>query len=394
MEVSKNSDTNLLQSEKKSLVAFLSLYLIFSTIILLFIAFLYYNFQKDLMLQKRREFLQDYAKGFIFKLKKLHRNFSKTHIYPYDRGIRTAIYDSDRVKIFSLLKESPDLNKALYEKNGEIHFVKEPDEYYLGAKYIVFEVDDDKRWLNKFYKNIVFFGIPLFVFVIVVGYFLMRLFLKPMRESLLLLDRFIKDTTHELNTPVSAILANIETLDTKNCDERQKKKILRINIAAKTISNIYQDLTYLILHHKVQKRAQNLDLSQIVRDRCEYFKIIANSKRVTFVLDIAKNISVTIDKNQAIKLIDNLISNAIKYNKVGGKIYISLKDGELSVKDTGIGMEKDKLSKIFERYKRFNNSSGGFGIGLNIVWMIAKENGLKVIVDSKKGEFTEVKILW
>jgi len=394
LEVSKNSDTNLLQSEKKSLVAFLSLYLIFSTIILLFIAFLYYNFQKDLMLQKRREFLQDYAKGFIFKLKKLHRNFSKTHIYPYDRGIRTAIYDSDRVKIFSLLKESPDLNKALYEKNGEIHFVKEPDEYYLGAKYIVFEVDDDKRWLNKFYKNIVFFGIPLFVFVIVVGYFLMRLFLKPMRESLLLLDRFIKDTTHELNTPVSAILANIETLDTKNCDERQKKKILRINIAAKTISNIYQDLTYLILHHKVQKRAQNLDLSQIVRDRCEYFKIIANSKRVTFVLDIAKNISVTIDKNQAIKLIDNLISNAIKYNKVGGKIYISLKDGELSVKDTGIGMEKDKLSKIFERYKRFNNSSGGFGIGLNIVWMIAKENGLKVIVDSKKGEFTEVKILW
>ena len=394
MEVSKNSDTNLLQSEKKSLVAFLSLYLVFSTIILLFIAFLYYNFQKDLMLQKRREFLQDYAKGFIFKLKKLHRNFSKTHIYPYDRGIRTAIYDSDRVKIFSLLKESPDLNKALYEKNGEIHFVKEPDEYYLGAKYIVFEVDDDKRWLNKFYKNIVFFGIPLFVFVIVVGYFLMRLFLKPMRESLLLLDRFIKDTTHELNTPVSAILANIETLDTKNCDERQKKKILRINIAAKTISNIYQDLTYLILHHKVQKRAQNLDLSQIVRDRCEYFKIIANSKRVTFVLDIAKNISVTIDKNQAIKLIDNLISNAIKYNKVGGKIYISLKDGELSVKDTGIGMEKDKLSKIFERYKRFNNSSGGFGIGLNIVWMIAKENGLKVIVDSKKGEFTEVKILW
>ncbi len=394
MRVSRNTDTNLLPSEKKSLTAFLSLYLVFSAIILLFTGFLYYNFQKDLMLQKKREFLQDYAKGFIFRLKKLHRNFSKTHIYPYDAGIRTAIYDSDKVKIFSLLKEPPNLHKALYEKNGEIHFVKEPDEYYLGAKYIVFEVDDDKKWLKNFYKNIALFGAPLFVFVMVVGYFLMRLFLKPMRESLLLLDRFIKDTTHELNTPVSAILANIETLDTANCDEKQKKKILRINIAAKTISNIYQDLTYLILHHKVQKRVENLNLSQIVRDRCEYFKIIANSKRVIFVLDIDENISVAMDKNQAVKLIDNLISNAIKYNKVGGKIYISLKNHELTVKDEGVGIKREKLSEIFERYKRFNSSSGGFGIGLNIVWMIAKENNLRVKVDSKVGQFTEVKVLW
>ena len=394
MRVLKNSDTNLLQSERKSLLAFLLLYAFFSIIILLFIAFSYYSFQKDLMLQKNREILQDYSKNFIVKLKKLHRNFSKTHIYPTAKNIRTAIYDSDRVKIFSLLKTTPDLNKVLYEKDGQIHFIKEPEEYYLGAKYIVFEKSDDKIWLKNFYRKVLLYGIPLFVLIIIVGYFLMKLFLKPMRDTLLLLDRFIKDTTHELNTPVSAILANIETIDTKGCSEKNLKKIRRVNIAAKTISNIYQDLTYLILNHKLQKRDENINISTILKERCEYFKEIAKTKKIKFIFDIEDNVFIYIDKNRIIKLIDNLISNAIKYNKIGGIIKITSKKGYLSVKDSGIGIKNEKLNEIFQRYKRFNSSSGGFGIGLNIVWMIANEYNLKIEVNSKEGEYTEVSLRW
>ncbi len=383
-----------MQSEKKSLLAFLSLYAFFSIIILFFIAFLYYNFQKDLMLQAKREVLQNYSKSFILKLKKLHRNFSKTHIYPTDKDIRTAIYDSDKVKIFSLLKTKPWLNKVLYEKDGEIHFIKEPEEYYLGAKYIVFEMDDDKKWLKEFYKKIFLYGFPLFGVIIIMGYFLMKLFLRPMRNSILLLDRFIKDTTHELNTPVSTILANIETIDEKSCDEKNIKKINRVKIAARTISNIYQDLTYLILNNKLQKRDELINVSQIIRDRCEYFKTLVKSKKIECVLNIDDNVFLLIDKNRFIKLIDNLISNAVKYNKIGGKIEIVVKQGEIRVKDNGIGIKKEKLDEIFDRYKRFNNSQGGFGIGLNIVWMIAKEYGLEIKVDSKEGRYTEVKLKW
>jgi two-component system OmpR family sensor kinase len=346
------------------------------------------------MLQSKREFLQNYSKIFIPKLKKLHRNFSKTHIYPTDKRVRTAIYDSDKIKIFSLLKTKPDLEKALYEKNGEIHFIKEPEEYYLGAKYIVFEIDDDRVWLKEFYKKIIFYGIPMFALIIVVGYFLMRLFLKPMRDSILLLDRFIKDTTHELNTPVSAILANIETIDKKECSEKNIKKINRINIAAKTISNIYQDLTYLVLNHKLQKDDKHINLSSLLKDRCEYFKEIAKSKKINFILDIKDDVKLYIDKNRAAKLIDNLISNAIKYNKINGEIKITLRENYLSVKDTGIGIKNEKLEEIFDRYKRFNDVSGGFGIGLNIVWMIAKEYNLNIKVDSKEGKYTEVRVEW
>jgi len=392
LRVSKSSDTRLLQSEKKSLFAFLLLYAFFSIIILLFLAFLYYSFQKDLMLQKNREILQDYSKGFIVKLKKLHRNFSKTHIYPTDKDIRTAIYDSDRVKIFSLLKSKPNLNKVLYEKNGQIHFIKEPEEYYLGAKYIVFEKSDNGVWLKNFYKKIFLYGLPLFVLTIIVGYFLMKLFLKPMRDTLVLLDRFIKDTTHELNTPISAILANIETIDKQGCSEKNMRKIKRINIAAKTISNIYQDLTYLVLNHKLQKNDEDVNLTAVLKDRYDYFKEIAKSKKIDFKLNLEDDVFIHIDKNRLIKLIDNLISNAIKYNKIAGTIKITLKQGYLSIKDSGIGIKNDKLTEIFERYKRFNSSNGGFGIGLNIVWMIAKEYDLDIKVNSKEGEYTEVVI--
>ncbi len=394
MSVSKNLDIRLLRSEKKSLVAFLSLYLFFSIIILFFIVFLYYSFQKDLMLQKKREYLQEYSKDFVVKLKRLHRNFSKTHIYPTDKNIRTAIYDSDKVKIFSLLKRKPDLKKVIYKTGDQIQFIKEPESYYLGAKYIIFEMEDDGIWFKKFIKNILMFGFPFFIIIMIMGYFLMRLFLKPMRDTVVLLDRFIKDTTHELNTPVSAIMANIETIDKNKLEPKTLRKIERIDIAARTISNIYQDLTYLVLNHRVQTNDERMDISKLLKDRCEYFSIIAKSKKIEFILDIQDGVYLDIDKNKMIKLIDNLISNAIKYNKIKGKIKIVLREGSIIVEDTGIGISEDKLNEIFDRYKRFNTSSGGFGIGLNIVWMIAKEYNLKIKVDSKVGKYTKVEIRW
>ncbi len=394
MSVSRNSDIRLLQSEKKSLISFLLLYVFFSVIILFFIIFLYYNFQKDLMLQQKREYLQEYSKGFILKLKKLHRNFSKTHIYPTDKNIRTAIYDSDKVKIFSLLKQKPNLKKVIYKTGDQIQYIKEPESYYLGAKYVVFEIKDNGLWYRNFIKKSLLFGFPFFIVVVVIGYFLMRLFLRPMRDTVMLLDRFIKDTTHELNTPVCAILANIETIDKESLDGRTRKKIDRIDIAGRTISNIYQDLTYLVLNHKIQTKNQKIDISKLLENRCEYFKIIAKSKKIEFVLNIKDEIYLYIDKNKIIKMIDNLISNAIKYNKIKGKIYITLMDDKIVVRDTGIGIKKEKLDEIFDRYTRFNTSNGGFGIGLNIVSMIAREYNFKIKVNSELNKYTEVEIKW
>lgn len=395
MSALKSLDTNYKRGEKKSLLYFLSLYILFWAVIFFFIATLYYNFQKNIMLQKKRMTLQEYSISLVLDLKKLHRNLGKQKTYPRDDRFKSAIYDSDKTMIFSLLKAKETmLDEVIYKTDDKIHYIKEPESYYLGAKYIVLEVKDDEKWLASFKKNVIIFGTLISLIVLVLGYFLLKLFLKPMRESILLLDKFIKDTTHELNTPVSAILANIETIEKDELSPKNSKKIKRVEIGARTISNIYKDLTYLILHDKIAAHDENVDISSLLKERVDYFKIIAESKRLNVSAQMEDNVSIFIDKNKISRLIDNLISNAIKYNKVQGDIDIVLKKGYLSIEDSGYGIKKEKLKEIFQRYKRFDKSVGGFGIGLNIVAMIAKEYSLKIDIKSEPNKGTKVILRW
>jgi len=233
-----------------------------------------------------------------------------------------------------------------------------------------------------------------FILLLFVGYFIAKLFLKPMRESIQMLDRFIKDTTHELNTPIAAILSNIQMINKDNIDEKLAKKINRIEIGAKTISNIYEDLTFVSLNNQIISNNEKLNFSQILNQRVDFFKSIANSKQIEFILDIKENVFIVCDIKKLSKLIDNILSNAIKYNKFQGFIKVTLKDKILIIEDSGKGMSKDNLANLFTRYKRFDKSVGGFGIGLNIVSLIAKEYDLKIDVISKIDVGTRIKIRW
>ncbi len=120
---------------------------------------MYYNLQKDLMLKDKRVELSPLAKEQIQKLKHLHANFDKERIYPRDKRFKSGIYDSTYVKIFSLLEnENVNLNEVIYLIDNKIHFIKEPESYYLGTKYVVIEVDDDGLWREKAYKNLLIYG--------------------------------------------------------------------------------------------------------------------------------------------------------------------------------------------------------------------------------------------
>ncbi|MEN8717995.1 MAG: HAMP domain-containing sensor histidine kinase, partial [Sulfurovum sp.] len=302
---------------------------------------------------------------------------------------------SDKTLIFSTLNSKDiEFGEVAYTTNNYIHFINQPESYYLGAKYIVIEILDDNIWQDKVLKHIAIYSALMFIFMSIVGYFMSKLFLKPMKDSLHLLDRFIKDTTHELNTPVSAIMQNIEMIDKSSLDEKSVKKINRIEIGAKTISNIYEDLTFLTLKNKLISQNEKLNLSNIITTRVEYFKSLAKSKKINIELDIKESVYIVTDTKKISKLIDNLLSNAIKYNKLNGTIKVILKENYFEVIDTGIGISKENLEYLFKRYTRFNTNAGGFGIGLNIVYLIAKEYNLKIDVDSNLNEGTRFKVSW
>ena len=395
MLVSKNKATSsLLGAEKQSLLRFLALYMTMVMLVLIVLSAYYYQTQEKLMLSNQRATLFKYAYIHTKRLKVLHHFFDERTEYPRDPRFTSAIYDIENMKIFSLLEdENIHFDEEIYLLDNHIHFLKTLDEYYLGTKYIIIEIEDDGVWKENIWKSIIGYGLFSFFLFILFGLYLAKLFLKPMRDSIMLLDRFIKDTTHELNTPLSAILANIEMMDTDVMVEGNRKKLNRINIAAKTVSILYKELTFITLEQEKENENEHIDIKALILDRTEYFDILVKSKKLKYKLEL-NDAMIFMDRRKLTRVIDNLISNAIKYNKRGGSIGITLEQGMLSVWDTGIGIKESKIPLIFDRFIRFNKSEGGFGVGLSIVKKIIDEYNIDIEVTSKIQEGTKMVLKW
>jgi two-component system OmpR family sensor kinase len=220
------------------------------------------------------------------------------------------------------------------------------------------------------------------------GFYLTKLFIKPIIQQRIKLNNFIKDTTHELNTPITALMMSVNP-----SNKLDDKGLNRILLSAKRISDIYSDLTYLFLNNEQTrvKETEAIELKEILNEQIEYYNFFAQKKRIAFEYNI-QSVLYPIDKESFIRIVNNLISNAIKYTPANGEVFIELKDNILTVKDTGVGIHKKSLSKIFDRFYRDTNVVGGFGIGLNIVASICKEYGIKINIESEINEGTTFKL--
>jgi len=201
-----------------------------------------------------------------------------------------------------------------------------------------------------------------------------------------LLDNFIKESTHELNTPISALLMSI-----KPQEEMSEKSYERIKISAKRISDIYKDLTYLLLRNidLETKSSKNITINKILKEQVTHLAPLAGKKKITISENYHDEIVTKIDDESLIRLVNNLLSNAIKYNKFNGKIEITTKEQTLMIKDSGIGIAKEHQSEIYKRFYRATDESGGFGLGLNIVYKICKTYDIDINMKSEYGKGTE-----
>jgi two-component system OmpR family sensor kinase len=275
-----------------------------------------------------------------------------------------------------------------------LSFIVKIEPYYLGAAHLLLAKPIDFTPIHTLQRNLLIFMLLAGVFFAILGYYLGRLFIAPMRESISQMNHFIQDTTHELNTPISTILTNIEMIETFGECEQNSDELKRIEIASKTLSRIYDDLTYLNLNHHYHRQIIKLDMSQLIEERMVYFSAMAEAKHLQAEIDIEPDVILTIDKNDAMRLIDNLLSNAIKYNKRNGEIQIILERDRLTVSDTGIGISEEKIPFMFDRYLRFNSSEGGFVVGVSIGMKILDEYDIKISVTSQEGEGTRMVLTW
>lgn len=379
----------MLDSEKRSLRRFLTIYLSSTFLLFLLAAFLFYAFAKHHLLDQQLKSLEYQANHLKSALRVLHQSNEKILIYPKEKGFDSAIYNLNKEYIFGTFKQKLDKREK-----GYLYFVSNVEPYYLGAAYLLIRKKLDTEPIKNLQKNILFFLIGAGIFFSILGYFLGRLFVAPMREAIENINHFIQDATHELNTPISTILTNIEMLETLNKCQNSSMELKRIEIASKTLSRIYDDLSYINLNHNYHRDVKNINISNLIKERLLYFDVMIKAKEITLFTEIEDEVYLKIDQNDAIRVFDNLISNAIKYNKQKGRLFIKLDKTSFIVEDSGIGIKKEDIDKIIKRFKRANKTEGGFGIGLDIVSHVVEVYGFDLDIKSKEEEGTKVSILW
>ena len=223
--------------------------------------------------------------------------------------------------------------------------------------------------------------------------------LDTMRKS------FIADVSHELKTPITSIMGYADTLlETSDVDEEFQKKFLgRISSEAQRMAKLVTDLLTLSRFDSSQTRGekQEFDLGELVKYTYDGLEIEMDKKNQQREFYVTAEVPpVYADKDGIERVVLNILTNAIKYTPEGGsiKVYVGFvyNDAYIKIIDSGIGIPKEDLDKIYERFYRVDKSRtremGGTGLGLSIAKEILDQNNGTIDITSELGVGTEVVI--
>ncbi len=215
---------------------------------------------------------------------------------------------------------------------------------------------------------------------------------------------FVADVSHELKTPITSIKGYSETLLDGDCDKETEKHFLHvIDDNADRMERLVQDLLTLSKYdnNRATNKPTEFDLGELAKLCKEKFDIEIKRKNQDVNCFVTADVpNVYADRDGIERVILNILSNSIKYTPDGGKIDIYVgyvhNDAYVKIKDTGIGIPKNDLDRIFERFYRVDKARsrqlGGTGLGLSIAKEIIEKNNGSINIKSKVNEGTEVVI--
>ena len=372
------------KNEKKALFSFLSIYVGSAIFLVSVILYIYYNNELKMVADSCNMEMSNAS--MHIKSEIINSHMKKKKFNPKilkNKELRYALYDKDKKLIYSYLDgaEFLDFNKKVYEDSHYNFYISTLNEKDIEVKYIAIEncIGIQNRNQLKIYVIITLILSALFIGFI--GYLLSKILLKPVREKIDDMDKFIKDSAHELNTPISVLITSVSMLKNGKNPEKMMKYILS---SSKQISQIYNDIHFSAFNELNAVKEDDFNLKDLVSESAEYFNDISITKNIIIETNL-EECRVLMDKTKAQKIVNNLISNAIKYSNKNSKVIVKIKDNILCIQDFGIGMSEKEQEIIFKRYKRGNNIEGGFGIGLDIVKRICDEYKIKIESESELG---------
>ncbi len=199
-------------------------------------------------------------------------------------------------------------------------------------------------------------------------------------------DSFIKHSIHEINTPLAVIMMHIDIRKIKFGEDKYMSKI---EAASKMISNIYDDLSYMVKKDRFVYEKQWIFFSEFLKNRIDFFEDIALGNRHKIVYEIEEDIKIYFSDIELQRIVDNNLSNAIKYANKDTDIHVLLKEEKLQtvLEFKTYSKQIADVKRIFEPFHQEEEKQGGFGLGLEIVHSICKKENVKVELTSNS-EFT------
>lgn len=209
------------------------------------------------------------------------------------------------------------------------------------------------------------------------------------KESKKRVKDLIDETLHELNTPIATIEANISLLQNSISNEKDLKRLKRIKMASNNLLNLYNENEALLKSEIELFEKEEFFIDEMIKISVDNFKEMIEKKDLKIELNLEKR-SVYTNRYHFKKVIENLISNAIKYNRFGGWVVISLKNNTLTISDSGVGIDTKNLFIIYEKSYQENPSTKGFGLGLTIVKRYCDKERITIKIDTKKDIGTSI----
>jgi|SRR3989344_8108670 len=269
----------------------------------------------------------------------------------------------------------------------------------------VFFLEDINEAKQRVLRGLLLTNGIILSFAAVAGYMLAGKTLAPIQDTLEEQKRFTADASHELHTPLTAMKTTLEVaLRDKKLTTKNARAVLRDNLTqVDELTDLSQGLLTL---SRTETNGNNfnftrVDVASVITEVIRRFSSLAKQKKIVLTAHNT-NCVIEADEVSITKLITILIDNALKYTASGGKVTLTAektpKELELTVNDTGIGIAKNEVAHIFDRFYRADsartrNKSAGFGLGLAIAKRIVELHHGKISVASKLGQGTAFTVI-
>jgi len=372
---------------KRSFYSFLALYLISSFIFLTLAA--YWFFTSQVSMEKNSNYYKMNHTADIISSKIIHAHMQgKAYTLPLTQDASIALLDKNKKLIDGIIIQKVDFSKIFYMKNGIFTLISKRTAGHLNVEYVIVQSSECVSNIAIIKNKIAYTVIFTALLIIIIAIFLSYIFLKPLKDKMQEIEEFVKDTTHELNTPITALMMSTSRIKSKKIYD--EKIVKNISISTKQLYDIYSSLSFLSFDNSSEKK-EKLLFNEVVNESKEYFYELLEKKDITVISNL-NECPLTITPTKAKMLINNLLGNAIKYSHPKSSIRLETSQNSFTIEDEGIGIKKEKLDLIFKRFTRATSYSGGFGVGLNIVESIVNEYGYKIKIDSTQGVGTSVQL--